>query len=462
MTTAAIYCRISQDTEGEALGVARQEEDCRTLAERQGLAVVGVYTDNDRGASTRSRKKVRPQYQAMLTAARAGELDVIVAYSNSRLTRRPAEFEQLIALYEQTGVRIVTAVSGEDDLSTADGRLVARIKASMDAAEAERTSERVMRKHLEIAQSGRPVGGTRPFGWLADRTTLDPAESAAIRKAAQDVIEGVPLRAVAQTWNAAGLTTPWGNQWDGRTVRVTLTSPRLAGWRVHQGKIALGKDGQPIRGLWEPALDQETADGVVAALTRPDNRSRVPRRGARHYLLTGLLRCGVCNGPMYGNKVKVGFVYSCQSADHGNSGSGPGIDEVVAAMVLARLANLDLTAPATPAEPEVGPRLEAINEQIAELMAAFRERRLSGGTVFAAVERLEAERDALRKQQATGAKPAGPRLTQMTPEAWSALDTDRQRAIAEQLFEAVLLRPATTRGNKFDVTRVEPVWAAAQ
>jgi D-arabinose 1-dehydrogenase-like Zn-dependent alcohol dehydrogenase len=70
--------------------------------------------------------------------------------------------QELIRRYERTGVRLATVVSAEDDLSTADGRMVARIKASMDAAEAERISERT--------PAGQPMtGGGRPFGYAPDQ-----------------------------------------------------------------------------------------------------------------------------------------------------------------------------------------------------------------------------------------------------------------------------------------------------
>ena len=44
---AAIYCRISDDKTGEALGVERQRKDCEQLARRDGLHVVGTFIDND-------------------------------------------------------------------------------------------------------------------------------------------------------------------------------------------------------------------------------------------------------------------------------------------------------------------------------------------------------------------------------------------------------------------------------
>ena len=41
----AIYCRISKDRTGEALGVERQEQDCRELAARPGWKAFDVYCD---------------------------------------------------------------------------------------------------------------------------------------------------------------------------------------------------------------------------------------------------------------------------------------------------------------------------------------------------------------------------------------------------------------------------------
>src|SRR3712207_1838478 len=58
-TRSAIYVRISDDREGKGLGVERQEQDCRALAERLGWTLHPdrpVYADNDIGASAKSRK----------------------------------------------------------------------------------------------------------------------------------------------------------------------------------------------------------------------------------------------------------------------------------------------------------------------------------------------------------------------------------------------------------------------
>ena len=93
------------------------------------------YRENDTSAS-RSRTK-RPVYAAMLADLRAGMADVLVAYSTSRLTRRPLDYERLIGLVSQTGLQILTVISGDVDLATAYGRAIARVLSAMDAVEAD-------------------------------------------------------------------------------------------------------------------------------------------------------------------------------------------------------------------------------------------------------------------------------------------------------------------------------------
>jgi DNA invertase Pin-like site-specific DNA recombinase len=87
MTRAVIYTRISRDPEGEALGVQRQRQDCLDRAAREGWQVIDVLVENDVSASGYARKP-RPLCAQLMQRAERREFDVILAYSNSRLTRR--------------------------------------------------------------------------------------------------------------------------------------------------------------------------------------------------------------------------------------------------------------------------------------------------------------------------------------------------------------------------------------
>ena len=90
MTRSAVYCRISQDRDGEGLGVARQEKDCRALARRRGWEVVEVFVDNDTSAfSTVRRHKPRPAYERMIESIKSAEIGAVVVWHPDRLHRSP-------------------------------------------------------------------------------------------------------------------------------------------------------------------------------------------------------------------------------------------------------------------------------------------------------------------------------------------------------------------------------------
>jgi DNA invertase Pin-like site-specific DNA recombinase len=451
-SVAVGYARISRDLEGEGLGVARQEDDVKALIEKHGWILQEMYVDNDISAST-GKKKRRPAYEAMLAAVRAGGVDVIVAYSNSRLTRRPLELEDLITLHEATGVRIVTVVSGNDDLSTADGRMVARIKASVDAGEAERTSERLRRAFLAKAQTGSVGQGARPFGWSQDKKTLHPKEARLLRKAIEDVIDGVPLREIARRWNEAGVTTTRGKEWNHTAVRQVMRNPRLAGWRVHQKEIARGADGAPVRGQWTPMVDQATFDALQAALA---GRAPRTRRGAQKYLLSGIARCGTCGARMSGTRTKQGHAYQCclEGTDHSVTIAGRQTDTLLMDLIEKRLATLDLSGEPVVTEWAGEDRLRVIAASIKELMDAFSSGVLTGAVVIPQVSRLEAERDRLERD-----RPAGPPApVKATADTFPRLDLDRQRAVVGSLVEAVVVSPAERRGAPWTPDRLTVVW----
>jgi DNA invertase Pin-like site-specific DNA recombinase len=158
---AAVYCRISQDRNGEGLGVERQREDCEALAERNGWELGDVYTDNDLSAYTGKR---RPEYARLCADIEAGTVDVVLAWDPDRLHRSPSELETFIDLIESSGARVATVNSGEVDLSSASGRMTARVVGAVARHESEHKSERLRRKHVELAENGKVSGGgRRPF-----------------------------------------------------------------------------------------------------------------------------------------------------------------------------------------------------------------------------------------------------------------------------------------------------------
>lgn len=277
---AVIYARVSRDDTGEGRSVERQVEACQKLADLRGWDVVAIEQDISISAWSGVG---RPAWNNVLDLIDRGQVDVLVAWHIDRMTRSMLDLEGLILLATDRGVGVATA-SGDIDLTTDVGRMVARILAAVARAEVERKSARQRLANEQRAREGKPwLSGTRPFGYSKDGYGIVEEEAAALRMAAAQVLMGVPLARIASTW--AGPKTAPG-------VRATLLNPRYAGVRTYRG-------AEVAQGDWPAIFDLETHVDLVAKLTADDRRKGSVRAGpAPTTLLTGIAECDVCGEPV--------------------------------------------------------------------------------------------------------------------------------------------------------------------
>ncbi|MDO9496143.1 MAG: recombinase family protein, partial [Nocardioides sp.] len=277
---ASIYARISQDREGAGLGVKTQEQDCRELAASLGASIVAVHTDNDLSAYS---GKPRPGYAALLASIAAGETDAVLAWHTDRLHRSPAELEDYITLCETRGVRTITVKAGNVDLASPSGLVMARTLGAFARYEVDHAVERMQRAKQRSADAGRWKGGRRPFGYEADGVTVRPDEAALISDAADRVLSGEPVRAIARAWNEAGSTTTTGKPWTPHGPRRILLRPRNAGLMEHKGEIVGAAE-------WPAIIEPEKWRAVVGILSDPSRRSNATNTAVR-WLGSGLYKC---------------------------------------------------------------------------------------------------------------------------------------------------------------------------
>jgi site-specific DNA recombinase len=468
--TAGIYARISyvrrEDGTKERLGVERQVPPCRELARRKGWTVVEpVYEDNDLSAFSGKR---RPGYQQLLTDAKAGRISVIVAWHADRLTRQPIENEALIALAERHGIQLAT-VTGEHDLATPSGRLHFRMLGSIARYESEHRAERLRLKFQEQARAGRPKGGgLRPFGFEADKLTVNQAEAALLRNAAERVLAGEGLYAILHDWQEGQVVTPAGNVWSPTSLRRALLAPRTAGLREYRGEV-LGP------AAWPAILDATTRKRLVELFAR-DDRKRQGR--PRTYLLSGLASCGRegCGRPLAGASAGAKRPkYACKH-DVSHHGCGqtwidaPELDKYVTEMVITALSG-----------PGFVERLQArlawdgdtsaLRTQLAEDKRALAEltrdryvRRIIEEPEYLIARReldvriADAEEVLARQPQARFLIDL-PRSEKELRKAWQKRWTlDEQRRVVRMALRGLVINPPKRGLPRFDPDRVDPDW----
>ncbi|MEU4155734.1 recombinase family protein [Actinoplanes sp. NPDC026670] len=313
---AIIYLRMSLDKSGEGAGLERQEQACRALALARGWDVVAVIDDTI--SATDWRLDDRPGWQRVVKTIEAGEADLVVAWHLDRVTRSMKDLEVLIEMAIERNIGLATA-TGDIDLTTDVGRMVARILAAVATAEGERKAARQILASDQRIAKGKPNWIRVPFGFNKDGSHNEE-QAAAIKKAYQDVAAGKTLSAVAREWNEAGFRTsapsqeetrprqprrraydPTG-QWSIVALRFLLRQPRNMGMITLYGEV-MGP------AAWEPIIDEATwrkVDQMLADRERPDWVG-----GKLANLLSAIAHCGVCGGPVRATKKKGEPFYMC-------------------------------------------------------------------------------------------------------------------------------------------------------
>lgn len=459
---AGIYARISSDREGDGLGVARQIEDCQRLAERKGWQVVDLYVDDDISAWSGKR---RPQYLRSLEDLEAGQITGLLVYDLDRLHRHPGELEAFIELCGRLRLTNVASVSGDIDLTTADGQFQARILGAVAKKESDDKSRRIRRKHEEIAFNGRVSGGgSRPYGYDDDKVTLRPAEAGIVKECAQRLLAGEPVRSIAKDLNDRGVPTSTGARWSPQSLRRMLASPRISGQRAHHGEIV-------ATAVWPAIISPEDGAKIRALLADPARRTN---KTARRYLLGGLLACSHCGErlvarPRSGGKRR----YACAKGP-GFSGCGKtyiNADDVEQFVTEAILHRVD--APVVQQAFEQRQRsapdaerwlaeAEQAEEQLVELAELYGRREFTLQEWMAARKPIEQRLSHARKQLAKVSRSGvldryignGKGLQA----DWDSLDLSQQHAIVAALVDRVVVGPARPGYNRFDESRLKGRW----
>lgn len=471
---AAIYVRISRDSEGDGLGVARQEVDCRARCEDRRWRVVDLYVDNDVSAYSGA---TRPNYDRMMADVEAGLIDVIIAWHPDRLHRRPAELEDFIGTVERLDVDVQTVTAGRIDLSTPSGRMSARMLGTVARYESEHRSERLCRKALELAELGKVGGGgRRPFGYSPDRRSIVEGEAEVIREAARRVLLGQSLSAIAEDWNGRPVHTVTGAKWSTTAIKTFLIAPRITGLREHHGVVVADAE-------WPAIVDRHTWEQVRSILTDP---SRGIRHRSRKYVLTGLLRCGKCGHPLVGTPrtprrgtgKRGSYVsihgetqraYGCVKANGGCGGVyiiAEPLEAFVAEVLLRRLRGRGLDRARQRLAKKAGrttlllERISEGNTALAELGREFARKEIARTALLAAQQVVQEQMDAARHELATEARTQALNTVSDLSEEWAELDEDRRRAILDAVLDSVAINPATGIRNRFDPDRVQPKWLA--
>ncbi|WP_205754162.1 MULTISPECIES: recombinase family protein [Arthrobacter] len=473
----ALYLRISKDKKGLSLGVDRQEEACRALAAQLGWEVYAAFSENDLSAYS---GKPRPLYNQLLDVMRSGQVSAVIALHTDRLHRSPVELEEFIDICEQNRVEVRTVQAGELDLTTATGRMAARIYGAVARHEVEHAIERVKAAKLQAAKAGKTSGGNRAYGYRPGGMVIDENEAQFVLEAIDRFIAGDSWRTIALDFNRRCITTAKGNMWKAINVRNMATLPRHAGYREHHGVL--------YEATWPPIITRDTYEQLQSTAKRRQEQDK-RRSYAKKHLLTGFVFCGLCGNRMtiinaQNRDGSYSPAFSCRKIDQFGNPTGCGkvkrrkdpVEHLVIESLLYRLDTPDLGALLGQSEHDDGElrtklgehatqsaRLQEILDAYASGDLTMSEWKTAKATAQARLDQLDKDIAKLTSRRTIAHLPAGLTVRQ----AWEAGDLEWRRQLLDVLIERVLIYPREKGDQKvryagfiFNPERVEIRWRA--
>jgi site-specific DNA recombinase len=321
--SAAIYARISQ-TKEDRDKVADQIAQCRRLAKSRGYEVVAVFQDD--GISAMGDNE-RPGYEALLDALLRGDFDIILATEEERLARNVPEKAELQAACMEMGATWETVRDGAVDPSTETGEFFSTMRAAMGRMESRRKAARQRAANAEKIADGLPSAGKRRFGFKPRNIEAEPEEAAKVLDLFEQVKAGVPTYRLAKELGK-----------DVVTLRGILTNPAYAGWvvkGVYEKKRLVRRDRFEAHPSVARIVPRELWEEVQAVLA--DSTRKTSPGGQPLYPASGLVFCGVCNGPMHSRSEN----YLCTADLSHPCIKKETLDEVLLWEVFSYLANSD-------------------------------------------------------------------------------------------------------------------------
>ncbi|WP_017413933.1 recombinase family protein [Clostridium tunisiense] len=159
---AAIYARKSVATEkGESID--NQIQLCKEYGSRLGIKEFIIYKDEGFSGGNINR----PSFKNMMKDAKEKKFNVLICYRLDRISRSVADFSSTLEELQGKNIDFIS-IKEQFDTSTPIGRAMVYISSVFAQLERETIAERIRDNMMELAKTGRWLGGTTPLGYKSE------------------------------------------------------------------------------------------------------------------------------------------------------------------------------------------------------------------------------------------------------------------------------------------------------
>jgi site-specific DNA recombinase len=242
--TAAIYARYSSENQRPE-SIDDQVSACRKLAKLRSLTISDEHIYADQAQS--GARSDRPSLAALMTAAHAGEFDVVLVDDLSRLARDNHLMLSIIGELHFDGIRVISVADGLDS-DDEESTLAIQVRGIFNELQLRDLKKKTLRGQIGQKERGFfvgektfgyhsvPVGEMkmdkkgrpRPDGYKME---IDPKEATVILRIFMSYAEGMSLTQIVKTFNQENVpgSIRSAKGWSPATISRILDNEKYAG-----------------------------------------------------------------------------------------------------------------------------------------------------------------------------------------------------------------------------------------
>src|ERR1700747_2835029 len=236
MRMGAIYARVSSEQQREEKTIASQTASLIEFAKNHDLEVPKEWVLEDEGYSGATLE--RPGLERVRDLAAEGQIQVVLAYSPDRLSRKYAYQILLIEEFARHGVETLFVKSPQGD--SAEDQLLVQFQGMIAEYERAQILERSRRGKRHRAHSGEiSVLSGAPYGYRYIRKTDEAPAAYSVHEAEARVVQriyemyimqGLSIGEITRRLNAEGIPTrKVSARWERSTVWPVVRNPAYRG-----------------------------------------------------------------------------------------------------------------------------------------------------------------------------------------------------------------------------------------
>jgi site-specific DNA recombinase len=354
---AAIYARVSSEQQREENTIASQTASLIEFAKNHELEVPKEWVVEDEGYSGATLE--RPGLERVRDLAAEGQIQVVLAYSPDRLSRKYAYQILLIEEFARQGVETLFVKSPQG--SSPEDQLLVQFQGMIAEYERAQILERSRRGKRHRAHAGEvSVMSGAPYGYRYIRKTddvpaayvIDEAEARVVRRVYEMyTVEGLSIAEITRRLNSEDIPTRKASRWERSVVWGMLRNPAYRGVACF-GKTRLSARTQTRpqrrRGATTPSNTagrqrprEEWIEIPVPALVTEEtfargqellyhNKIRSRRRTIAPSVVQGLVGCAKCGYALSRTSTQTSarkiHYYKCIGSDSWRKLGGPVCD----------------------------------------------------------------------------------------------------------------------------------------